>query len=199
MGCCERGWLERHNEMHEWQITVGYVLTPNKSFERFAFRTTVPVFVGTGKQPTRMACLFNNMESMQQLVQQIFLLTISKTWTPTPKMGRQLAQIYSIRISTLIMVWVCSRSRMLDHVWRAVCWLWSIFVFIVVCTWLLLNLFVFPVSWKDRSHIRDSHERKRKRKLCPALVAQQPCCFANNDAVGFLENYPCGNSWFSPD
>ena len=98
VGCCEGGWLERHNETHEWQITVGYVITRNKSLERFAFQTIVPVFVAAGTQPRRMGCLFSNIESLQQLVQQFFFGAVSKTWTPTPKMGREFAPICSIRI-----------------------------------------------------------------------------------------------------
>ena len=73
---------------------VGHVNTSNKHLERFAFQTAVLVFVAFGKRPTNMACLFNKTKSLQQLVQ--FFPTISKTPTPTPKMGRQFAQICSI-------------------------------------------------------------------------------------------------------
>ena len=52
----------------------------------------------------RMAWSFNNVESLQQRALLFFTLTISKARMPTSRMGRHLAQICSIQISTFIMV-----------------------------------------------------------------------------------------------
>lgn len=65
-----------------------------------------------------MVRLINNLAYWHQLVQHFFSPTCSKTRAPTLETEWQFAQIRPIRVSTNILIWNCSTSRILDHVWK---------------------------------------------------------------------------------
>lgn len=158
--------MTRHNEKHEWQTPANNVLTSGKPVERFSFPTLIPVFMACGKLPRNMVCILNSFASW---VQQLVFPTFSHTWTPTPGMTWQFAQICPIRVWTIVMVRVCSSSCMMDHVWTAICWILSTFVFIALRNWCVFHFFPLSVSWKNRSYTVCSDRQKKHAKKNASL------------------------------